>query len=261
MGRINKNGFISGSVGNLVFVNTGDRNIVRSKPDTVKQSANTRRAAGVFGYVSRQDAIYRRKMMQLCGLTADDRYAYRHRALMYRMAVRSTENGTETVSLLAGNPKIMENFGFNRHTEWQNVCRFFPEINLDASSGTVTIAVPELKWNRELKPPKKMNSAKLRLICIAALPDESQKHNVQLLNEFTVEATPGKQVQKNIFSVNDVPEGQLVFVLAEIQFQQPGTQNASPLNRTASTYLWGGKRKNRKNLYTADDRNIPLRNN
>ena len=66
MGRIGKNGFISGSVSNLVFVNRDGVNIVRSKPGVVKQSENTKRAAGVFGYVSQRDASYRRALMYSC---------------------------------------------------------------------------------------------------------------------------------------------------------------------------------------------------
>ena len=44
MARLSKNGLISGGISNLVFVNQGDRNVVRSKPDQVRQSANTKKA-------------------------------------------------------------------------------------------------------------------------------------------------------------------------------------------------------------------------
>lgn len=242
MGRISKNGFINGSIANLVFVNQGDRNIVRSKPDHVKQSANTKKAAGIFGYVSRQDALYRRRLMFLCGLTTDDRYAYRHRALMCKMAVRHRENSENPVSLLEGNPRMMEHFNFNRHLEWQSVCRFFPDIHLDDSAGVLTISVPELGWNRELKPPPKMTSAKLRFICITALPDEAIHQNVQLLSEFQMDAAPGQRIQETVFSVNGIPEGQLIFVIAEIQLQDGKVSLISPQLRTAGIYLWGGKR-------------------
>lgn len=242
MARLSKNGLISGAVANLVFVNQGDRNIIRSKPDTIRQSDNTKKAAKAFGYISRQDALYRRRLMHLCGLTSDDRYAYRHRASMHKMAVRLYEGNESTVSLLEGNPKMLEGFVFNRHTEWQNVCRFFPDIHLDIEAGILTVRIPELVWKRDLKPPKKMIFAKLRFMCIAALPDEAMGKNVVLLSEFVIEASIGKHVPENIFSVEGIPEGHQLFVIGEVQFQQAGIQVVSPHLRTAGTYLWGGKR-------------------
>lgn len=246
MARVNKNGLISGGIAHLVYVNQGDRNILRSKPDQVRQSANTKKAASIFGYISKRDAQYRRKLIQLCKLVTDDRYAYRHRSQFYKMATSHRQTLEGPVSIVEGEPKMMEGFGFNRHTEWQKICRFFPEIQLDEEARTLSITIPELVWNREVKPPKKMSSATLRLICIAALPDQENYQNIELLQEVDLEIGPGKGIEETHFTLTDIPEGQLLFVIGEIRFQQTRIQQISPLLCAANSYLWGGKIEKRE---------------
>jgi hypothetical protein len=126
------------------------------------------------------------------------------------------------VSIVEGNPKLMEGFGFNRHLEWQNTCRFFPEIQLDTEMRSMTITIPKLMWNRELKAPPKTHTAKLRIICIAALPDLENYQNIELLKEVTLEVY-------------------LLFVIGEIRFQQSRVQQNGELLTTANSYLWGGR--------------------
>ena len=241
MARLSKNGLISGGISNLVFVNQGDRNVVRSKPDQVRQSANTKKAAGIFGYISKRDAQYRRKLMQLCKLVTDDRYAYRHRSQFYKMATSHRHTLEGDVSIVEGNPKLMEGFGFNRHLEWQNTCRFFPQIQLDTEMRSMTITIPKLVWNQELKAPPKTHTAKLRIICIAALPDLENYQNIELLKEVTLEVYPGKQIEETRFTLTELPEGQLLFVIGEIRFQQSRVQQNGELLTTANSYLWGGR--------------------
>lgn len=59
MARVNKNGNLSGAIGNLVFVNRDGKTHVRSKPKRVNQSTNTRSAATGFGKNSGHDSILR----------------------------------------------------------------------------------------------------------------------------------------------------------------------------------------------------------
>ena len=75
MARISKNGNLSGAVGNLVFVQNGKEQYVRSKPHKVKQSAETKKAASVFGWVSSRDKEYRRVVVEKFSLLTDSRYA------------------------------------------------------------------------------------------------------------------------------------------------------------------------------------------
>ena len=59
MARVNKNGNLSGAIGNLVFVNRDGKTHVRSKPKKVNQYTTIRGAATGFGKNSGHDRILR----------------------------------------------------------------------------------------------------------------------------------------------------------------------------------------------------------
>lgn len=59
MARVNKNGNLSGAIGNLVFVNRDGKTHVRSKSKKVNQSTTIRGAATGFGKNSGHDRILR----------------------------------------------------------------------------------------------------------------------------------------------------------------------------------------------------------
>ncbi|MCB4235564.1 hypothetical protein LDL59_11945 [Kaistella anthropi] len=52
MANLKKNGNLSGAIGNIVFVNDGQRTFARVKPDKVKQTPETKAAARIFGLVA-----------------------------------------------------------------------------------------------------------------------------------------------------------------------------------------------------------------
>ena len=81
----------------------------------------------------------------------------------------------------------------------------------------------------------------MRIICIAALPDLENYQNIELLKEVTLEVYPGKQIEETRFTLTELPEGQLLFVIGEIRFQQSRVQQNAELLTTASSYLWGGR--------------------
>ena len=217
----------------MVFVNLEGRQIVRSKPGKVKQSVNTRRAAGVFGYVSKKDAAYRRALMRIWKFTTDPSYACRHRSALYGMAGSVRVNGTETVSLLQGNPKVMENFNFNSSLQWSRVCAFFPEVVLNEAEEKLIVVLPEVRWKKEIRPPRKMSSARITFLCISVQPAEDDSHIVKLLARWQYDITPHNSLNAKENTVEGVPAGRTIFLLAEIQFTPEGAQAVSPLLRTA----------------------------
>lgn len=48
MARLDKNKFLSGVIGNLVFRNLDEKQIVQSKPDNIKQSRLTKLSGSEF---------------------------------------------------------------------------------------------------------------------------------------------------------------------------------------------------------------------
>lgn len=63
MARVKSNNNLSGAIGNIVFVNDGNRSYVRTQPDKIKQTERTKAAASVFGVVSEREKWLRRHLL------------------------------------------------------------------------------------------------------------------------------------------------------------------------------------------------------
>ncbi|HFK5529253.1 TPA: hypothetical protein ACGZ99_003328 [Elizabethkingia anophelis] len=237
MGNINNKAQISGVVGNVVFVNNGHKNIVRTRPEKVKQSKNTKTAAGFFGQISKQDSRYRKALLQLLQLNTDTTYAYRHRASFGRVAVRYKENETEYMSLLKGNPQAMEGFDFNMQSPWLSLCRFFLKFNLSAQ-GDLRVKIPDIELGAQIKSDKKTTKATLRFSCISVNPDQNSDTHIHLLSDISINLHPQIPVFFPEWIISDIPKNELVFIIAQLTIYQ---QSEKIIN-SSSSYLWGGKR-------------------
>ncbi|MCW2462562.1 hypothetical protein [Elizabethkingia anophelis] len=237
MGNINNKAQISGVVGNVVFVNNGHKNIVCTRPGKVKQSKNTKTAAGFFGQISKQDSRYRKALLQLLQLNTDTTYAYRHRASFGRVAVRYKENETEYMSLLKGNPQAMEGFDFNMQSPWLSLCRFFLKFNLSAQ-GDLRVKIPDIELGTQIKSDKKTTKATLRFSCISVNPDQNSDTHIHLLSDISINLHPQIPVFFPEWIISDIPKNELVFIIAQLTIYQ---QSEKIIN-SSSAYLWGGKR-------------------
>jgi len=112
MGIVKNNQNLSGLVGNLVFVNTEGRLLVRSRPGKVKQTAKTKAAASQFGYASGADRVFRNHLLAEIKVHTDRSFAYRHRTVFVRMCERLPVEGKPVFTFANGNPKALEGFNF-----------------------------------------------------------------------------------------------------------------------------------------------------
>lgn len=151
MAKINKNGSLSGSIKNLVFVNNGEIQYVRSKPTKVKQSSNTKKAAKTFGLISTTDKIYRELIQNHFKINTDSRYAARHRAALSR-----TYNNFNTATPCFDTPKALEGFCFNKNMPWENTVRIHLEIKQHTKE-TITVKIPTITLGKNIIVEKKPN--------------------------------------------------------------------------------------------------------
>src|SRR5690606_20516942 len=108
MGIVKNKDGISGTVGNLVFYEQGNKLLVRSHPYRVKQTDNTKKAASQFGFVSASDRRFRQKLLHRVPLHTDKTYAWRHRAVFGKLCSRETIDDKTVFSFANGNPKTLE---------------------------------------------------------------------------------------------------------------------------------------------------------
>ena len=95
MANLKKNGNLSGAIGNIVFVNDGKRTFARVKPDKVKQSPETKAAAGIFGLVSAREKMFRLQLLRILGIPPLQYFAARHRARIRKTIVGNPASNSE----------------------------------------------------------------------------------------------------------------------------------------------------------------------
>ena len=236
MARVKKNGNLSGAIGNVVFVNDGGREFVRARPDRVKQTAQTKAAAGVFGMVSNREKMFRRQVLRMLGVPAPQYFAAKHRARIRKTV--TNDNGTSAGTATGfGNPQALTGFSFNPKIEWESCTNFFPAFEME-STGEMKVHLPELKWKNQIIPPKNTGSAVLTLVALSA--------------DFNKEAVPVKELAKlelDVSGISAVPSQDWIFpvdaaggwllIIGCLKFAAPN-QSSVIKDAFSAAYLWAG---------------------
>ena len=140
MARLKKNGNLSGAIGNIVFVNDGDRAYVRAKGNSPKQSQNTKTEAEIFGWVGQKEKLYRDILKDKLGLISYQYQAVKHKTRLRKTVVKeATPSGTTIYRFQ--NPDALVGFDFNPKMEWERSTNFYPVYQLD-TTGTMMIDIP-----------------------------------------------------------------------------------------------------------------------
>lgn len=224
-------GSLSGAIGNVVFVSKGAYTFARSKPAKVKQTTSTKAAASTFGWVSQQDKKFRFALAQAYTLVTDSYYAARHRASMAK-ALNAT---AATASLTLNMPQALEGFEFNSQVPWAKTCHFYIEFT-QGNNNTLECLIPALTLGQNIKPPKAVRSAQLKLHAFMVDPN---KPDIDLapISSHEVPLQPLKTVPEALWSFSVPPENGWLVVLGTLtfEFRQAHVDNAL---RGCSTYLF-----------------------
>ncbi|MDQ0477623.1 hypothetical protein [Chryseobacterium sp. MDT2-18] len=232
MANLKKNGNLSGAIGNIVFVNDGDRIFVRLKPDSVKQSPQTKAAAGVFGLVSAREKTFRLKLLKELGIPALQYFAARHRA-----RIRKTIIGNPAISPGFGDPQGLTGFSFNPKAEWQSCTNFFPEVER-VSNGEMKVHLPELKWKTQIIPPKNCRAAVLTLFAMTA-DLNSPSVPLKVLSKIEMEISATAAVSAREWRIPVEPPAGWLLIVGCVKFNT--THHATTVQQQFSaTYLWAG---------------------
>ncbi len=232
MARLKNKGNLSGAIGNIVFVNDGQRVFVRSVPDTVKQSERTKVASKVFGLVSAKEKGLRRHLLQALGMPALQYLAAKHRGRLQKTVVADGEG-----NLQFGTPEALAGFEFNPHLEWSRCTNFFPVVKTD-NNGTMEVMLPELKWGQQIKAPKNATSARLKL-CAVAVDMNSENLTIKTVSEVSFSLSRYQSADAQTWSFTQPNEGWLL-VLGSLYFEGAGSTNAECFS---GCYLWVGTGK------------------
>ncbi|MBU4537568.1 MAG: hypothetical protein L6264_06530 [Weeksellaceae bacterium] len=236
MARLKKNGNLSGAIGNVVFVNDGGREFVRARPDRVKQTAQTKAAAGIFGLVSSREKTFRLQVLRMLGVPAPQYFAARHRARI-RKTVTGDNGITAGTGSGFGNPQAMVGFSFNPNMEWESCTNFFPTFEMVPNSG-MKVQLPELKWKNQITPPKNCSSSTLKLLALTAdFNTAAVPVKVQAKLELEISRSSAVPDQDWNFPV-DPAEGWLL-IIGCLKFASPN-QSSVMKEEFSAAYLWAG---------------------
>ncbi|UFK97399.1 hypothetical protein [Kaistella faecalis] len=236
MARVKKNGNLSGTIGNIVFVNDGERAFVRAKPDRVKQTTQTKAAAGVFGLVSSREKTFRLQVLRMLGVPAPQYFAAKQRARI-RKTVTGDTGGSAGTGTGFGNPQALAGFSFNPEMEWESCTNFFLTFEME-SNGEMKVHLPELKWKNQIIPVKNSSSAVLTLVAITAdLNKEAVPIKEVAKLELEISGTSAVPAQDWIFPV-DAAEGWLL-IIGCLKFGAPN-QSSVMKEAFSAAYLWTG---------------------
>ena len=235
MARITKNGMLSGVVGNLVFVQNGAYQYVRSKPAKVKQSAKTKAAASVFGWMSTKDKLYRRLLLEKFPIVADSRYAARHRARMGKTLVTDPASTTTPNSAVFQDPQALMGFEFNNDLLWTKATQFFPEFS-SIVPDEVQCKIPVLQWGKQIKAPKNTTKAEVTFEAFGVDPNAE---NMELISfsTFTTQLSYGQVQEATDWNFAIPNTATWVVILGRVSFSG-GTSVLNVEQKNAATYLW-----------------------
>lgn len=236
MAIIKKNGNLCGAIGNIVFVNDGDRVFARMKPDSIKQSARTKAAASVFGLVSTREKLLRLNIFKALSIPAIQYFAARHRARIQKTITKQVTEDSANMPEF-GDPQALVGFNFNPKLDWQNCTNFFPEYSLTPGSG-MKVSLPQLAWGKQVTPPKNAASCTLTLVTLHA-DLNSRDVPVTQIARFDVEinASSASPAQDWIFPLEET--GDWLLIIGCLKFSTHKT-GAGIQPQFAATYLWAG---------------------
>lgn len=235
MARITNKGNLSGALGNLVFVQNGKNQYVRSKPSQVKQSAATKTAASLFGWLSSRDKVFRRVVLEKFSLLTDSRYAARHRARMKKALGSLIPNPILIGDWSFQNPEALMGFDFNEDLLWEKATQFYPEFTLD-EIGNVHCKIPKLQWGTEIKSLKKNTSALLKLEAFAIDPN-AENMEITAISSMSLLISAGQHQDETSWDFILPTINQWIVVIGILTFEGENS-NLSLLERTSTTYLW-----------------------
>lgn len=230
MARLKKNGNLSGAIGNIVFVNDGDRSYVRSRPGKVRQTKNTKAAASVFGWVSTQEKLYRIALQNKITFQAYQYFAARHMATLKKTV--SQEKGS-TVKFQ--DPTALTGFDFNQKQEWNRCTNFFPSFDI-VENMVLSVGIPALAWGRQIKAPKNADRAILELYAIST--DLNQKDiNVEILSSLSMIIKEKEPTPSQEWSFGIPANAKWLLIIGIINFDSDN-KRLEKTERSTGTYLW-----------------------
>lgn len=237
MARVNKNGNLSGAVGNIVFVNRYGETHARRKPGKVNQTSNTKKSASGFGNNSSQDRLVRAAITEKIDIRNYQCFAVNHRTRLGLTIFQSQDEDGNT-QMRYENPQSMVGTIFNNNWQWERAVNFYPDYNLPEDNSMMVI-IPELNLGKQIKLPKNATRAILKLHALTIDPNK-RVVMADILSSLTFDLDKNQNVPSQEWQFQ-IPENTYwALIIATISYSSP-KNNIAEEHMHTGTYLWAKK--------------------
>ncbi len=215
MARINKKGIISGKIGDKIFRNLNNQQIVQAKPDKVNQTKNTVVSSSEFRQCSSWAKQLRIGLHSFLNRHTDS-YMYRRlTGKLYEAIFSNTSLPKGQRSLLNSNMNALVGFEFNTNSPFRE--HFKGDILVSVSSEReVIVNVSELQPRNQIKYSQITAQSELLLYVYSSN---------MILNTPVFDAYFSIQIDRNavlqpeiIWTSPTVPEGHFILVVAKLMY-------------------------------------------
>lgn len=219
----NKKAF-SGMVGNVVFRIRDGKQIVQSRPATVKQTSATKRSASEFGSCSKWAKQLRIGLTPfLVGLT-DSTMHSRFTATLYNAIKHNTNVPQGERTPLNTNMESLQGFEFNTHSPFANY--FKPTITAELNANKeVTVSLLAFDPQADMVFPNGCTTAKLALYIYATdlkdLENTLVFHSLLPIDKRTTVAA------QNLLTTTPLPEGWFALASVKLLYYTPNVLTES----------------------------------
>lgn len=234
MARLKKNGNLSGAIGNIVFVNDGERAYVRAKVNNPNQTQNTKIEADKFKLAGLKEKQFRDILTDKIGLVSHQYQAVRHKSrLLKTISKQVTESGNAIFKF--ENPEAMTGFDFNPKMEWDHCTNLYPKYKV-SEEGVMKISIPKITWGEQIKPPRKATTATLSLYALAV--DFNKKLvAVDILASLPQTIAEREKIPEQNWTFEVPKDERWLFIIALLDFESSKAE-LSKTEKTAGTYLY-----------------------
>lgn len=215
MAQLDKSKSISGAIGNVVFKKIGNKQILQSKPDSVRQTERTKAASSEF----RQCSLWGQWLRNgLRSFLTDEAGGYMHSRLngqLYAAIQMNTALPKGQRTPLNSDMSTLAGFEFNTHSPFTDYFALPIEAVLNDQQ-QVVVTVPEFEPKTALQFASTTKQAEL-LIYVLATNFES---NTGFPDDYTIIPIPNNYtaIPATTWSSQPMPKGCLILACAKLQF-------------------------------------------
>jgi hypothetical protein len=215
MARLGKKGVLSGLVGNLVFRNLENKQIVQSQPDDVRQTKATKESGSEFRQCSKWTKQLRLALKPFL-MNQSDSYMYRRFTGAFYNALQ------KNTTLLKGHRTPMNadmttlaGFEFNTNSLFKDY--FLPELVVTIENqNQIKVVIPEFEPKSQVVFPKQTGQCELLLYVYTTDFD----YNSPIVDAYyTMPIVQSSTLQPEVTWITpELPQGRIVLVLAKVLF-------------------------------------------